>query len=383
MLHIGFFWMYRYRLQLEGEGIGRFCVRLAEGLLRQAGDVKITVLTNPDNGDDLARLFSTIRNDFPERLQVLAANNLQWVNDNIDVNIWIVPYVGLLWAQYLAKPYVVCIHDLYYIHFPKEQDSDVAILDNSVKQLTARAAGAVFNSNYMRLIDGVSYLRLPEVKTHTIPLGPPIEEYAAFGLRDEESFRNEYVLHNDYIVFPSAIRHYKNHYRLIAAYINFRQTEEGKNSNISLVLTDNLERYDRPKAIRELALRCDAETRRNVYFVGRMPAQDVPSLYRYSIGTIVPTLFEGSCPFPILESLMMERPVAFSRLEVVREVISDWDEFITFDPYSEGDIQKAIAQLCCADQSLIIRQRAAARAALARSWKDVAIDYYALLMQLA
>ncbi len=381
MKRIGMFWMCPHRLRLDGEGIGRYCVRLAEGLLLKREDVKVSVVTNPGNAEDIAGIFSVVQTTFPERMEVIAADDLLRVNRNIDVDIWIVPYVGLNEAQYLFKPYVICVHDLFYIHFPELRNSpQVAYIDASVKQLAARAAAAVFNSDYIRRCEGISYLGFPADRTRVIPLAPPVEEYGAFGLRDESDFRRQYGLHNEYIAFPSVIRDTKNHDRLVKAFHNFKQTEEGKRSQVCLVLTDRLSHHINRPEIRAMEARCHEC---GIYFIDRLPSADMPSLYRYSVGAIVPTLFEGSCPFPILESLIMERPVAFSRIEVAKELIPNWEEFITFNPYSVEDIQRGIYQLCHADPGVASRQKAAIGDVLSRTWQDVAADYYSLLAQIS
>lgn len=93
-------------------------------------------------------------------------------------------------------------------------------------------------------------------------------------------------------------------------------------------------------------------------------------------GTVVPTLFEGRCPFPILESLIMGTPVAFSRIAVAMEVIGDPGPFITFDPYDVADMQRAIGELWESGQNTAIKQKKALSGFLLRSWRDVAREYY-------
>ena len=380
MKRVGMFWICPHRLRLDGEGIGRYCVRLVQGLLYKREDVKVSIVTNPGNLDDLVRVFSIARAAFSDRLEIVGADNLSWVNGHVVVDMWIVPYIGLIDAQYLEKPYVVCVHDLYWIHFPElRKQPQVAFLDTTAKQLVAAAAAAVFNSDYIRRCDGIDYLGLAPAKTCVIPPAPPAEEYHVFGLRDEGDFRRTYGLPDEYIVYPSVIRPTKNHYRLVKAFFSFKQTEEGRRSPLSLVMTDRPGRPDSHGEIAAMEAQCREA---GIYFLDRIPSADVPSLYRYSRGAIVPTLFEGNCPFPIFEALLMERPVAFSRIEVAKERIANLAEFITFDPYSLEDIQHAIRELCLADEGLAARQKAAIGDALNRTWLDVAADYYTLMARL-
>lgn len=377
MIHVGMFWICPHIVRLDGDGIGRYCVRLVQGLLNNREDAKISVVTNPGNLDDIGRLFSVVKTAYPERLTIVGTDDLSWVNRHIAVDMWIVPYIGLVGARHLEKPYVVCVHDLYWVHFPELRSLPfVAFLDAAVKKLVPGAYAAIFNSDYIRRCDGIEYLGLAPAKTCLIPPAPPAEEYMTFGLRDESDFRRQYGLHDDYIVYPSAIRPTKNHDRLVKAFYNFKQTEGGMRSHLSLIMTDRLRGPDVSGKIAAMEAQCrDA----GIYFFDRMPSADVPSLYRYSRGAIVPTLFEGNCPFPILEALLMERPVAFSRIEVAKERIANWQEFITFDPYCQEDLERAIRELYQADEGLAERQRAAMGDVLSRTWQDVAREYYAVI----
>ena len=83
----------------------------------------------------------------------------------------------------------------------------------------------------------------------------------------------------------------------------------------------------------------------SVIFLDRLPAKDIPSLYKYALGTIVPTLFEGSFPFQILESLLQDTPVAFSNIPVVAEVVSVQHLPYCFNPYKIDSIQSSIQYL--------------------------------------
>ncbi|WP_373460009.1 glycosyltransferase [Paenibacillus sp. V4I7] len=126
----------------------------------------------------------------------------------------------------------------------------------------------------------------------------------------------------------------------------------------------------------------DIEARNSVIFLDRLPSSDLPSLYKYAIATIVPTLFEGSCPFPILESLAMDTSVAIGRIEVTEEVIAEMDAFITFDPYSVCEIEKAIHDLWMHKTTLLPRQKLAISNVLQRKWSEVAGEYYSLIHQI-
>jgi glycosyltransferase involved in cell wall biosynthesis len=227
------------------------------------------------------------------------------------------------------------------------------------------------------------FLKLPLNKTQVIRLAAPMEEYRSFGIVDEALFRQIYSLPDPYLVFPSVMRLHKNHDRLIKAFLNFKRTPEGAASKLRLVLTDHYVNRPFEKEITDLLQSCTTQDEMNSFvFMGRIASSDIPSLYKYAVGTIVPTLFEGSCPFPILESLTVDTPVAISRIEVALEVINDINAFITFDPYSLSEIEAAIVQLWQRHEGLSAIQKAAINGVLQRSWSDVGHEYVTLFNDL-
>lgn len=380
-MNIGIFWMCNVKLSLDGEGIGRFSLRLAEGLLQQE-NVNVIVLTEHGNMPEIVSLFSVVKEKYPSRLALVAAQHMEWVNANLPVDIWVIPYPASPLAYNLNKPFILCLHDLSYIHFPEEpRDQRIQLLDFSARALALRTACAVFSSAFIRNNEGLAYLNLPAERTRVIRLAPPVEEYNAFGYVEEASFRARYNLHFPYLVFPSAIRHYKNHTRLIEAFLRYRQNEP--DSPLNLLITDNPAQYNRCHELLAAAERSpNIQDRHLILFTqNRLPSEHLPSLYRYALGTIVPTLFEGSCPFPILESLNEGTPVAVSDIPVTRELIGCMDDFIAFNPFSIEEMTCAISRLV-AGHANPARQQAVLSAVLVRTWRDVGAEYLALCRQI-
>lgn len=385
--HIGIFLGYQPKIYLDGEGIGRFVVRLTEGLLLNAPDVMIHVATTEHNFAEVEKLFQAFASLYPNRLFMHHFPSVTWLNQHLPVDVWCVPYVGMDLALQLERPVVLCVHDLVYTHFRelyvRKHPELVQGLDRIVHAMADKASKVVFNSAYVQSYEGLSYLQLPLHKTQVIRLAAPVEEYRNLGLLAEGAFRSKYQLHGDYLVFPSIIRAHKNHDRLLEAFLNYRQSPEGRASKLKLVLTDHYHHRPLEHEIAAVLGRCqDSEALNSIVYLTRLPSGDMPSLYKYAAGTIVPTLFEGSCPFPILESLTVDTPVAISRIEVTREVVNDMNAFVTFDPYSVPEMTAAIAWLYQNRHSLAAQEKAAIRGTLQRTWSDVAQEYYRLFQSL-
>ncbi|WP_051957394.1 DUF4214 domain-containing protein [Bacillus sp. UNC322MFChir4.1] len=381
--NIGIFLGLAYPANLEGEGIGRFSTRLAEGLFKYDPTIKIYVVTNKINLSSLRNLFSQLVLLYPERLIFYASDSMEFINTELPVDVWIVPYVGLELAMYLDKPIILCLHDLVHLHFQElyyqgNTDEFCYRLDRFIHRLIDKASVIVFSSNFTRNHEGLQFLKLPIEKTHVVRLAPPVEEYTAYHIYDESSFRNKYKLYGDYIVYPSVIRPHKNHSLLIEAFIKFKQSLEKPPSNLKLVFTDHYR--NSPIHLPDVYLHCTNEQIKNsIVFLNRVPSDTMPSLYEYALGTIVPTLFEGSCPFPILESLILDTPIAASQIEVTSEVVTNMPAFFSFNPYSVEEISKAIYELSKNGKQMLNQQKSAISTALNRRWADVAKEYYDII----
>lgn len=385
-LHIGFFLGYTVYLGeggFEGEGIGRFVIRLVEGLLYNDKSVIITIVTTDHNYSVISKAFEKNSTLFPNRLFIQKFYSMEWLNVNIPVKAWIVPYIGMKLALQLKKPIIVCLHDLVYMHFKDMYKAQQGFNDeytSIAKKLVRKATKVVFNSYFVRDNEGLKFLKLPQEKVHVIRLAAPQKEYDSIRLYDEKVFRHKYRLYDKYIVYPSVIRFHKNHDRLIEAFLKFRQTDEGSMSNLCLVLTDHYDKRPNQNEIIRILKNCkDMSARNSIVFLGRLPWSDIPLLYKYAIGTIIPTLFEGSCPLQILESLTMDTPVAMSRIDVIKEVIPDIDAFITFDPYSLEQVQEVIKDLYRVNNVILEKQKKAISHVLKRNWSDVAREYQTLI----
>ncbi|WP_165279882.1 DUF4214 domain-containing protein [Paenibacillus protaetiae] len=380
---IGIFLGFSQQVTLGGEGIGRYTVRLAEGLLQHDDQTMVHVFAMAHNMDEVLSTFQYFMHKYPNRLFFGAFPDAGWLNRHAPVDAWIIPYIGLELAEQLERPNIVVLHDLVYVHFYdvyiRKQPEFLHYLDPIVKALAAKAARVVCSSNFIRDHEGLQYLKLPADKVKVIRLAAPSAEYDAAGIPDEQAFRSKYQLHTSYITFPSAIRLHKNHLRLIEAFLNYKQSPDGHDSDLALVFTDRFDDNPLRPEYEALLKRYYPGTLNSVVFLGRIPFSHLPALYKYAIGTIVPTEFEGSCPFPILESLSVGTPVAISRINVALEVIEDLSSFITFHPHLVPEIQWAIHQLRVRHAELPDRQRAAISGALNRTWKDAAAEFIELI----
>lgn len=383
--HIGIFLAYPHPLVLDGEGIGRFLYRMIEGLLISQSHVHIHIATTEFNYVDSERTFKTLIHRFPGRIHMFKSNVVERFNTHVPAEVWLVPIVSLQLALFLNKPYIVCLHDLVHREF-----SEIYLsispefchrVDRSAYNVLHQAAAVVSNSQYVRTKHAIGIAQLPVAKTNVIRLAPPTDEYSSFPFMNEQQFRFKYNIFYEYIVFPTVFRSHKNIERLILAFAHFKQSFGSNPNSLHLVFTDHYLHNPLQDKIHHMLQQLDELTRNSILFIGRIPKSDLPSLYRYAVGTIAPSLFEGSCPFPILESLTVDTPVAAANLEVTNEIIPDMEAVIGFNPYSIEQIQASILSLWIFRDQLLPRQKAAIVETMQRNWSHVANEYYSLFMQ--
>ncbi|MFE5320249.1 DUF4214 domain-containing protein [Paenibacillus sp. NPDC056579] len=378
---VGFYLGYPMRISLDGEGIGRFIARLLEGLLLHSEDVVIDVVCFEMNYSHLVETLGKFAAQFPNRLFIHAFQDIEWVNNHVHVDAWIIPYVGLESALQLQKPIILCLHDMVHLHF-KEMYYDknpqwCMEIERVASAMAGKAEAVLFQSEFTRNNEGLRFLQIPSHKTHVVRFAPPIEEYHAIGTYDESLFRQKYNLYDEYIVFPSVIRLHKNHERLIEAFLYFKASN--RENRTRLFLTDDYVHRPNSAEIAAILRRYPDLQGSIIFSQNRMPIYDVPSLYKYAKGTIVPTLFEGAIPFPILESLLMGTQVSVSKIGVTQEVVPDMEPFIPFDPYNVYEMSIAIYRLIYSHSSLAAIQASALSSSLQRTWSDVARDYYKVI----
>ncbi|MFF2484548.1 glycosyltransferase [Paenibacillus sp. NPDC058071] len=381
MTSIGVFWGYSFTLSFDQEGIGRYFFRLIEGMLAKKAYV-IKVAVQPCNLAEMERVLEPLKKSYPDSLQILLFSDVPDLNRRAGVDLWIVPYVSLPNALQLDKPYLLCLHDLIYKHenmsliYRTTSPEQCNYLDQLAPLMCERAAAVIFNSNFILQHDGLKEMKLPLWKTALIRTSAPVEEFELFGLMGEAKLRQKYNLGTPYLLFPSAVRYHKNHDRLVVAFLQFLQSPLGQRSNLQLVLTDHLHSHPMGVQIEKAMIACNSPTLvQRIRFIGRIDSTDLPSLYKYAKGTIVPTLFEGNLPFPLLESLAMNTPLAISRIPVTLELVRNVNSFIHFDPYSIAEMSDAIARLSLAGPGLVEREKQEMSEVMKRRWSDVANEY--------
>ena len=134
-----------------------------------------------------------------------------------------------------------------------------------------------------------------------------------------------------YVLYPGNHRSYKNLDRLVAAYFG----SSLPNQDVHLVMTGT----ENP-ALRDMARRLGDD--RYLHFLGLVPQQDLPKLYKGSLAVAFVSLSEGF-GLPILEGMASGVPVLTSNVTAMPEVAGE--AALLVDPKSTREIAAALDRI--------------------------------------
>ncbi|HEY5974602.1 MAG TPA: glycosyltransferase family 1 protein [Geobacteraceae bacterium] len=172
---------------------------------------------------------------------------------------------------------------------------------------------------------------MPAEKIHTLPLVPPGYMYAE---KLPAGFDTRYQLPAKYLFYPAQFWEHKNHKNLLKA----MSTLKHDFPDLKLVLAGSKKNaYDTVVLmVQELNLSED------VQFLGYVPNEDMPELYRRARALVMPTYF-GPSNIPPLEACIVGCPVAISNVSSMSEHLGD--SALVFDPDSVDKIADCIRWL--------------------------------------
>jgi glycosyltransferase involved in cell wall biosynthesis len=283
-----------------------------------------------------------------------------WVR-RLGLDLWFCPITNLD-PRHLPIPTVVTIADIQQEYYPEfftraELQARALMFGPSCQEATAVIAVSEFSKRCM--IE--QYGLVPE-KVHSVYEAgvQRIEDPA--NLPTVEELRRKYHLPGCYAFYPANMWPHKNHRVLLLALHRLRQ---GYGMTLSLVLTgDDLGQWGELEAVaRHFHLHED------IHYLGYVPADALPGLYRGAAMLLCPSLFEGF-GIPLVEAMTLGCPIAAANTTSIPEVVGD--AALLFDPRQPDSIATACFQLLTDDdlrQALIARGRERARHF---SWERVA-----------
>lgn len=248
-------------------------------------------------------------------------------------DLWIFPSQDELSYQ-VDVPALSTIHDLmhrYESSFPEiSANGTYQVRENHYKNMCKYVEGILVDSEVGKKHVYESYHRDLE----TIFVLPYIAPKYIFENKTSPDFDEKYKLPKKFIFYPAQFWKHKNHERLILAIHEVKR----KYSDIHLVLVGS--KKNGYKDAEELVNKHGLNE--SVHFLGYVPDEDMPELYRRARALVMPTFF-GPTNIPQLEAFVLECPVATSNIYGIPEQVGD--AALLFDPTSVTDIANAIEQL--------------------------------------
>jgi len=285
-------------------------------------------------------------------------------------DVWLLPHVAV--ERPLAAPTVVVVHDMVPLHHAGVvKAADLESFRRRSQRMVSRAALVGTMSRTIRDADVVGLLGCPPEKVRVVPAATP-DDLGAPADRDR-LLAAVPAAARPFLLYPAALRPYKNHARLIAALDLVRR---GGHPEMQLIFTGfGPLPADLTRSATDLGLAAA------VHAVGSVDRPLLAALYGAAAATVVPSLYEQGS-FPVLEAIRCGCPAAASDIPTLREAFAPLAGTVPlFDPLSPAAIAATVIGVL-ADREGTWRRQAEAVAALPpRSWADVAADWLAVLRE--
>jgi len=249
-------------------------------------------------------------------------------------------YRRLVWRKPCAL--AATIHDLAPFHVRGKYDPARMFYGRVVVRALARRQDRVIVPSRRTAEDVERFFGLNRDRVCVIHNGI---DHERFHPGDAETARSEaasrWGLDRPFFVYVSRLEHpAKNHVRLIEAFVRFRE-ETGLDWLLALAGSD----WHGAEAIKEAARRSPA--REAIRFLGFVPDEDLPTLYRAAAAMVYPSLFEGF-GMPPLEAMACGCPVVCSDRGSLGEVTGEAAWIV--DPESPDAIAEGLKR-CARDRA--------------------------------
>lgn len=215
-------------------------------------------------------------------------------------------------------PYVITIHDL--IHLKYGNKARVIYYNDVIRPLLKKAIYVLTVSEYSRR-EILDWADLPSEKVISV-YNATSSGYMYEGRKFDPGYQ--------YLLYVGNKRPHKNIMRLLTA---FSQAELP--DDIKLVFTG-----DTTKELSELASKLKITNR--LVFLGFVPEEDLPSIYRGAMAVMLVSLYEGF-GIPIIEAMACGVPVLTSNVSAMPEISGGAAHLV--DPMNEGAISAGIEKI--------------------------------------
>jgi len=242
---------------------------------------------------------------------------------------------------FCRSPFVFTIHDLSHFYCPENSSAAIRLYYATILKRACRHAAKILTVSEFTRQQIIEWTGVNEEKVFNVGCGVD----AAYHPGHET-----YGLPFPYLLCVSNRKEHKNEFRLVEAF-----AKAAIDDSIRLVFTG------RPE---ETIVRWIGRHRLSdrVVFLGVIPENKLPSLYRGARALVFPSLYEGF-GLPVLEAMACGTPAVTSNVTAMPEIAGD--AALLVEPTCVEEIARAIERIV-EDEALRerLRQRGAKRAVL-------------------
>lgn len=228
---------------------------------------------------------------------------------------------------FVVRPYIFIVHDLNHIDRPENSNLFKRMYYRFIMLRACRNAFRVLTVSEFSRQRIISWAQIPEM--HVVNIGNGVDSCYMPNV-------NPYTPGYQYLLCVGNRKAHKNEGRVLEAFAKAKI-----DSGIRLLFTGNVN-----EQMMSLCQQLGIENR--VVFMGRIPEEDFPGLYRGALGLVFPSLYEGF-GLPVIEAMACGTPVLTSNNTSLPEVAGD--AAILVDPLSVEQISTGI-ECICSDMNL-------------------------------
>ena len=236
-------------------------------------------------------------------------------------------------GSFLLKKQIITIHDLLSLRFNNISPHQRFYFRYLLPYLAAKAKLIIAVSETTKQ-DIMHFLNCPEEKIKVIYNGYDEVMYNNTASLQAHSILDKYKVGNYFLAIGPTYPH-KNFEWLIKVYSSL---DAGTKARHPLVIAGGMKKY--LATLKKLV----AETGQDQYihFIGYVPIELMPSLYKEAFALVFPSLYEGF-GFPLLEAMASGCPVLTSNVSSMPEVCED--AALYFDPCDEQSLKLQLERL--------------------------------------
>ncbi len=323
---------------IEHSGIGTYVRHLAQGLaadydhrqdlyFRYYGNASLLQKILPNISDESLRCFEAPIYSVKEHLS-FACLKKEW-------DLWHCPHYNVPFVK--KGKLVVTVHDLIHLVFQgRFFNSLQGWYARQSLNLVRKHADAIIAVSHHTKKDLVELAGIPESRITVIHEGvgnefQPVEDQHVLA-----NLKKKYNLPQKFLLYVGNIKPHKNVGQLARVFFRLKQ---GKKIEEDLVLVGQPDK----KWVDQDADLCVAVNSAAVYFLSKVPLEDLPGLYSKATAFVLPSLYEGF-GLVVLEAMACGTPVIVSNRASLPEIAGNAAKI--FDPQSDDALAEAIELVC-------------------------------------